>query len=152
LAGSNRETFAMPRLKPFLEPQSAALTASGLLFMRVMAAVLLFSIHGLPKLLDWSGELQRIEDPFGLGAPLTLGLAVFAEVVCPVLLVLGVVARLACLPVLAVLLVALVVVHPEWSLEQGQFAWLLVALYGGLALTGPGLYSVSGLIGRNRLS
>ncbi|MDI9777289.1 MULTISPECIES: DoxX family protein [Pseudomonas] len=142
----------MPRLKPFLEPQSAALTASGLLFMRVMAAVLLFSIHGLPKLLDWSGELQRIEDPFGLGAPLTLGLAVFAEVVCPVLLVLGVVARLACLPVLAVLLVALVVVHPEWSLEQGQFAWLLVALYGGLALTGPGLYSVSGLIGRNRLS
>ncbi len=96
--------------------------------------------------------MQRIEDPFGLGAPLTLGLAVFAEVVCPVLLVLGVVARLACLPVLAVLLVALVVVHPEWSLEQGQFAWLLVALYGGLALTGPGLYSVSGLIGRNRLS
>jgi putative oxidoreductase len=142
----------MPRLKPFLEPQSAALTASGLLFMRVMAAVLLFSIHWLPKLLDWSGELQRIEDPFGLGAPLTLGLAVLAEVVCPVLLVLGVVARLACLPVLAVLLVALVVVHPEWSLEQGQFAWLLVALYGGLALTGPGLYSVSGLIGRNRLS
>ncbi|MCU0126194.1 DoxX family protein [Pseudomonas vlassakiae] len=142
----------MPRLKPFLEPKSAALTASGLVFMRVMAAVLLFSIHGLPKLLDWSGELQRIEDPFGLGAPLTLGLAVLAEVVCPVLLVLGVVARLACLPVLAVLLVALVVVHPEWSLEQGQFAWLLVALYGGLALTGPGLYSVSGLIGRNRLS
>jgi len=77
---------------------------------------------------------------------------VLAEVVCPVLLVLGVVARLACLPVLAVLLVALVVVHPEWSLEQGQFAWLLVALYGGLALTGPGLYPGSGLIGRNRLS
>ncbi|MBV4540550.1 DoxX family protein [Pseudomonas vlassakiae] len=142
----------MPRLKTFLEPQSPALTASGLLFMRVMAAGLLFSIHGLPKLLDWSGELQRIEDPFGLGAPLTLGLAVFAEVVCPVLLVLGVVARLACLPVLAVLLVALVVVHPEWSLEHGQFAWLLVALYGGLALTGPGLYSVPGLIGRNRIS
>ncbi|WP_313711109.1 DoxX family protein [Pseudomonas sp.] len=134
----------MPRLKPLLDPQSPTLIASGLLFMRIMAAVLLFFIHGLPKLLDWSGELQRIEDPFGLGAPLTLGLAVFAEVVCPVLLVLGVAARLACLPVLAVLLVALLVVHPDWSLEQGQFAWLLVALYGGLALTGPGVYSLAG--------
>jgi putative oxidoreductase len=148
----NHEIFAMPHLKTLHAPQSPTLIASGLLFMRVMAAVLLFSIHGLPKLLDWSGELQRIEDPFGLGAPLTLGLAVFAEVVCPVLLVLGVAARLACLPVLAVLLVALVVVHPDWSLEQGQFAWLLVALYGGLALTGPGLYSVSGLIGRSKFS
>lgn len=118
------------------------LPAAGLLFMRVAAAVLLLVIHGLPKLLDWSGELQRIEDPFGLGASLTLGLAVFAEVFCPLLLILGLGARLACLPVLGVLLVALVVVHPEWSLEQGQFAWLFLVLYGGLALTGPGPWVV----------
>ena len=136
----------MPRLKAFLDPQSPTLTALGLLFMRITAAFLLLFIHGLPKLLDWSGELQRIEDPFGLGAPLTLGLAIFAEVLCPLLLLLGIAARLACLPVLAVLLVALVVVHPDWTLEQGQFAWLLVALYGGLALTGPGAYSLSALI------
>ncbi|MFK0034594.1 DoxX family protein [Pseudomonas monteilii] len=140
----------MPRLKTFLAPQSPILTAAGLLFMRVMAALLLLFIHGLPKLLNWSGELQRIEDPFGLGAPLTLGLAVFAEVVCPLLLLLGIAARLSCLPVLAVLLVALVVVHPDWTLEQGQFAWLLVALYGGLALTGPGAYSVSGYFWRGK--
>gem|GEM_PF-3450996 len=43
----------MPRLKPFLEPQSAALTASGLLFMRVMAAVLLFPSTGCPSY--WTG-------------------------------------------------------------------------------------------------
>jgi putative oxidoreductase len=110
----------------------------GLLFMRVSAALLLLQVHGLPKLLNWSTELQRIEDPFGLGASLTLGLAVFAEVLCPLLLILGVYARLACLPVLAVLAVAVVIVHPEWTLEQGQFAWLLIILFAGLALTGPG--------------
>ncbi|MHA6198098.1 DoxX family protein [Pseudomonas wadenswilerensis] len=110
----------------------------GLLFLRVSAAVLLLQIHGLPKLLNWSVELQRIEDPFGLGATLTLGMAVFAEVVCPVLLILGVFARLACLPVLAVLGVALVVVHPEWTLGEAQFAWLFAVLYAGLAITGPG--------------
>ncbi|MBK4992480.1 DoxX family protein [Pseudomonas sp. S37] len=142
----------MPRLKAFLDPQSPTLTALGLLFMRITAAFLLLFIHGLPKLLDWSGELQRIEDPFGLGAPLTLGLAIFAEVLCPLLLLLGIAARLACLPVLAVLLVALVVVHPDWTLEQGQFAWLLVALYGGLALTGPGAYSLSALIWQSKIA
>lgn len=114
----------------------------GLLFLRVSAAVLLLQIHGLPKLLNWSTELQRIEDPFGLGATLTLAMAVFAEVICPVLLILGVFARLACLPVLAVLGVALVVVHPEWSLEQAQFAWLFTVLYAGLAITGPGAWSI----------
>ena len=46
------------------------------------------------------------------------------------------------------LLVALVVVHPDWSLEQGQFAWLLLALYGGLALTGPGPWSLAGVLAR----
>ncbi|NIF26513.1 DoxX family protein [Pantoea sp. Tr-811] len=142
----------MNRPTHWLNPASATSTAAGLLFMRVMAALLLLFVHGLPKLLDWSGELQRIEDPFGLGAPLTLGLAVFAEVLCPVLVLLGVMVRLACLPVLAVLLVALVVVHPEWTLEQGQFAWLLVALYGGLALTGPGAYSIAGLMGRRGMA
>ena len=110
----------------------------GLLFMRVSVSLLLLHVHGLPKLMHWSVEVQRIEDPFGLGGTLTLGLAVFAEVICPVLLILGVWARLACLPILAVLAVTVLFVHPEWSLEQGQFAWLLMILFAGLAITGPG--------------
>ena len=114
----------------------------GLLFLRVSAALLLLQIHGLPKLLHWSSELQQIEDPFGLGATLTLSMAGCAEVVCPILLILGVFARLACLPVLAVLGVALVVVHPDWTLEQAQFAWLFTILFAGLAITGPGAWAI----------
>lgn len=120
----------------------SARLAWALLFMRVSAALLLLQVHGLPKLWHWQSELQRIEDPFGLGAPLTLGLAVFAEVFCPLLLIAGVYARLACLPILAVLLVALIFVHPQWSLAEGQFAWWMLILFGGLALTGPGTYSL----------
>ena len=138
----------MPNLKDLARLDEPRLTDAGLLFMRLAAALLLLFVHGLPKLLGWSTELQHIEDPFGLGPSLTLGMAVFAEVVCPILLILGIGARLACLPVLVVLLVALVVVHPDWSLEQGQFAWLLLALYGGLAITGPGAFSIAALIGR----
>lgn len=137
------------RLDPALaRGLETASVAWGLLFMRISASLLLLWVHGLPKLLHWNLELQRIEDPFGLGAHLTLGLAVFAEVICPVLLILGVFARLACLPVLAVLAVALVVVHPDWTVEQGQFAWLLMILFAGLAITGPGPLVVGGLHGR----
>ena len=117
--------------------------ALALLFMRVAAALLLLQVHGLPKLLHWQSELQHIEDPFGIGAAPTLVLAVFAEVLCPILLILGVFARLACLPVIAVLLVALVFVHPQWSLEEGQFAWWMLILFAGLAIVGPGSYRLA---------
>ncbi|MGC1333274.1 DoxX family membrane protein, partial [Pseudomonas sp.] len=68
----------------------------------------------------------------------TLCLAIFAEVLCPLLIITGVLTRLACLPVLAVLLVALVFVHPEWTLLEGQFAWLLLILFTTILIGGPG--------------
>lgn len=106
--------------------------------MRVSAAVFLLWVHGLPKLLHYSTELQNIEDPFHLGANLTLMLAIFAEVFCPLLIIAGVLVRLACLPILSVLLVALVFVHPEWTIAEGQFAWLLLILFTSLFIAGPG--------------
>ncbi|EJM00569.1 putative membrane protein [Pseudomonas sp. GM102] len=110
----------------------------GLLFLRVSGALFLLGVHGLPKLLDYSAELQRIEDPFHLDAHLTLILAIFAEVLCPLLIVAGVFVRLACLPILFVLLVALLIVHPQWSVAEGQFGWLLLILFTSIFIAGPG--------------
>ncbi|BAP42648.1 DoxX family membrane protein [Pseudomonas sp. 21LCFQ02] len=124
---------------PRLSSQAAArLLDLGLLLMRVCAALLMLKLHGLPKLLNWSSELQHIDDPLGLGPHITLLAALFAQLLCPLLIALGIATRLACLPILFLLLVALLVVHPDWSLEQGQFGWLFVTLFAGLALTGPG--------------
>ncbi|MGY4495165.1 DoxX family protein [Pseudomonas sp. TE3610] len=114
-----------------------------LLWLRVCAAVFLLTVHGLPKLLNFQAQLQLIEDPFHLGAVPTLCLAIFAEVLCPLLIIAGVFTRLACLPVLAVLLVALVFVHPEWTLEQGQFAWLLLILFTTILIGGAGRLAVA---------
>jgi putative oxidoreductase len=110
----------------------------GLLFLRVSGGLFLLCVHGLPKLLDFTAQLQLIEDPFHLGAHLTLILAIFAEVLCPLLIVAGVLARLACLPILFVLLVALLVVHPQWSVAEGQFGWLLLILFTTVLIAGPG--------------
>ena len=110
----------------------------GLLFLRISGALFLLWVHGLPKLLNYSEQLQLIEDPFHLGANITLLLAIFAEVLCPLLIIAGVLVRLACLPILAVLLIALLVVHPEWTLFEGQFGWLLLIMFSTLLISGPG--------------
>ncbi|AZF31839.1 DoxX family protein [Pseudomonas sp. R4-35-07] len=110
----------------------------GLLFLRVSGALFLLWVHGLPKLLNYSDQLKLIEDPFHLGAPLTLLLAIFAEVLCPLLIIAGVWTRLACLPILAVLVIALLVVHPEWTLFEGQFGWLLMIIFTSILIAGSG--------------
>ncbi|WP_288491956.1 DoxX family protein [uncultured Pseudomonas sp.] len=120
----------------------------GLLFLRLGGAGLLLAVHGLPKTLHFRQQLGLIEDPLHLGAWPTLGFAVFAEVLCPLLIALGWATRLACLPILGLLLIALLVVHPQWSLEEGQFGWLLLVLFGTLALTGPGRYSLEARLAR----
>ncbi|MGY4532757.1 putative oxidoreductase [Pseudomonas sp. TE3786] len=122
-----------------------ALTPSdwGLLWLRVAGSLLLLQVHGLPKLLHFNEQLSLIEDPWHLGAKLTLSLAIFAEVLCPLPIILGVFTRLACLPILAVLLVALLFVHPEWSLAEAQFAWLLALVFSSVLIAGPGRIALS---------
>ncbi|WP_460136707.1 DoxX family protein [Pseudomonas sp. S1_E04] len=114
----------------------------GLLFLRASGALFLLWVHGLPKVLNYSEQLKLIEDPFHLGAHITLLLAIFAEVLCPVLIVAGVLVRLACLPILAVLLIAMVVVHPEWTLFEGQFGWLLLIIFTSVLIAGPGRFTL----------
>ena len=108
------------------------------MFLRISGALFLLGVHGLPKVLNYSEQLKLIEDPFHLGAHVTLLLAIFAEVLCPLLIVAGLLVRLACLPILAVLLIAMVVVHPEWSVFEGQFGWLLLIIFTSILIAGPG--------------
>ncbi len=126
-------------LKKLIGPATPDL---GLLYTRLAGAALLLWVHGLPKLLHWQHELAHIEDPLHLGGGVTLACALFAEVVCPLLVAIGLFTRLASLPVLFLLLVSMVLVHPDWTIEQGQFGWLLIIVFGTLALGGGGRYSV----------
>lgn len=119
---------------------------TGLLFLRLGTSFILFYVHGLPKILHYGEELTRIEDPFGMGAHFSLLAAIFAEVVCPIFIALGLFTRWATLPVLAVLLVAMFVVHPQWTIAEGQFGWLLLICTITIALCGPGGWALDARI------
>jgi putative oxidoreductase len=115
----------------------------GLLFLRVSASVLVLIVHGLPKIAHYRREASVIEDPFHLGKKLTIAFAIFAEVICPVLIIFGIATRLSALPVIVVTAIALLRVHPEWTIDQAQFAWMLLILFGTIVIAGPGQYALS---------
>ena len=114
----------------------------GLLFLRLSGALLLLYVHGLPKIINFAGELQHIDDPLHVGRAFTLGFAIFAEVLCPVLIVPGILTRLASAAVLVLLSVSMFLVHSDWSIAEGQFGWLLMIVFGSIALMGAGGFSI----------
>ena len=48
----------------------------------------------------------------------------------------------SCLPILAVLLIAMLVVHPQWTLFEGQFGWLLLIIFTSILIAGPGRFTL----------
>lgn len=148
----------VPNLKPAATRQSSSVQSTlqtwlprllwapaqdlGLLFLRLTGALLLLYVHGLPKIINFAGELAHIDDPLHVGRAFTLGFAIFAEVLCPVLIIPGILTRLASSVVLVLLAVSMFLVHADWSVAEGQFGWLLMIVFGSIALMGAGSYSL----------
>jgi putative oxidoreductase len=123
------------------------LADAGLLYLRVTGSVLVLLVHGLPKAMHYTSQAAAIEDPLHIGKTLTLCFAIFGEVFCPLLMIAGIGTRVAALPILLITLMALAVVHRDWTLEQGQFAWMLLIIFGTVAIAGAGRYRISALLG-----
>lgn len=117
-----------------------------LLIARVGIAALMLT-HGIPKLgMLLSGEPVQFLPFMGLSAKFSLGLAVFAEVICSVFLLVGFATRLAVIPLIITMLVAVFVVHAAdpFSSKEPGFQYLLV--YIVLLIMGGGKYSVDYLL------
>jgi putative oxidoreductase len=128
-------------------PVTAEMPSLGLLAARVVFGGLMLFGHGWPKLMNFSAYSASFFDPIGLGGELPLALAVFAEVLCALLITIGLVTRGAAVPLIVTMAVAAFVVHGGDPLFMGQGASKEPALLylGGylvLLLAGPGKYSV----------
>ncbi|MEM7676611.1 MAG: DoxX family protein [Myxococcota bacterium] len=113
----------------------------GLLVLRVGAGGLLALLHGWPKfqrLIDGGG----FADPLGVGPQVSLTLAMLAELGCAVLVVLGVLTRWACLPVIFTMFVAAFVVHGSDPIQKKELALMYAIPFITLAFTGPGRWSL----------
>jgi putative oxidoreductase len=68
-------------------------------------------------------------------------LAVFAEVVCALAIVLGVATRLAAIPLVATMLVAAVLVHTDDSWAKTELAVIYMVPFLAIVFTGAGKFS-----------
>src|SRR4051812_49087990 len=66
-----------------------------LLILRLWYGASLFWLYGWQKLTGFSAMMDKFPDPLGMGSKVSLTLAVFGEVVCTLLLVLGLFTRVA---------------------------------------------------------
>ena len=136
-------------MKRFFFSSSPLSLDFGLLLLRLLSGGVILT-HGLPKLQKiLSGNLQ-FGDPVGLGQETSLYLSAFAEVVCAILVILGLLTRIALLPLIINLSVAFFIVHATDDFGTKEPALLLLSMFVVLFFTGPGQFSIDRQLTGNR--
>ena len=108
----------------------------GLLIFRLGIAALMLT-HGIPKLITFFGSEEIVfADPLGIGEITTFTLAVFAEFVCAVLVILGLGTRLAVIPLIATMAVAALIVHSTDGFGRQELPLLFLTGFVLLFFTG----------------
>lgn len=115
------------------------------LFLRLFAGCMMLT-HGWAKLTMFSTLAHTFPDPLGLGSTTSLILILFAEVGCSVLLILGLVTRLATLPLIFGMLVAIFAIHGADPFSARELPVLYLGMYIVLLLIGGGRFSVDEVI------
>lgn len=115
------------------------------LVLRVGLGVLMIPTYGYGKWVNFGAKNAEFYDFFGLGGSLSMGLAIFAELFCSVLLIAGLFTRLATLPLIITMLVV-ISIH-DWNLfDKHELAPAFLTGYLAIGLLGPGRYSVDAWI------
>lgn len=121
---------------------------TGLLILRIGIACFMLT-HGWPKLMKLlgGGEIQFL-DPFGLGVMPSFVMAIFAEVLCSILILFGLATRWATIPLIITMLVAIFVAHATDGFQKQELPAHYILVYFFLLLSGPGKYSLDYLVSR----
>ncbi len=114
----------------------------GLLIYRILISISLINTHGVKKLTDFESSAANIPDPFGLGGELSTYFAIFANIICPIFIILGLFTRLAVLPIVTVTISGLLFVHyaDPWVVKDVPLMYSLAFLT--VLYLGPGKYSL----------
>ena len=119
----------------------------GLLVLRVYFGGMMLASHGWPKLMSFSEKAAMFPDPLGVGNELSLVLAIFAEVVCAALIILGLFTRFATIPLIITMVVAAFVIHANDPFFKQEFPLTFMAGYVAIFLSGSGDYSLQKMLG-----
>ena len=133
----------MKLVNPLGFARNGILTDLSLLLLRITFGGLMFINHGLGKFnkLMAGGEI-KFASVFGMGPEMSLGLAVFAEVLCAGMVVFGLLTRMAVIPLIITMLVAALVIHGDDPFKKMEMALLYLIPYVVIFWQGAGKYSI----------
>jgi len=116
-----------------------------LLILRVGVAVMML-VHGIPKLqMLFSGDIQ-FPGVMGMSPTFSLTLAVLAEVLCSVLILIGLFTKVAVIPLIITMLTAVFLIHGGDPFATQELGILYLLVYSALLMLGSGKFSIDAIL------
>lgn len=126
---------------------SAAAFNAATLLLRVASGVLMMN-HGYDKLVHFAEKKNSFMNFLGIGSTASLSLVIFAEFFCALFIIIGLFTRLATIPLIITMGVALFMANNAQFFEDGEMSALYLSAYIIILLVGAGRVSVDGMVGK----
>ena len=117
-----------------------------LLIVRIVFGILLMT-HGVQKWANFQELSTVFPDPLGITSPVSLSLAIFAEMICSMAFIIGFLYRLAMLPMIFTMLVAFFIIHANDPFAVKELAFVYLIVFIIMYFIGPGKFSFDNWIG-----
>jgi len=117
-----------------------------ILLLRLFFGVLFF-MHGLDKMTNFSVLSDNYPSVLGLGSYTTLMVTIFCEFACSMFLMVGLMTRIVLIPMALAMAVAFFDIH-DGMMPEGELSLIFMIVFIILFMTGPGKYSIDWLIDR----
>ena len=136
-------------MKKFLSTNYSAVAFNfSMLLLRVSTGLWIMIKHGLDKLQNFSTYQTHFYNFINIGSNFSLALAIFAELFCAMLVVLGLFTRLAVIPIIIMLLVAAFEAKAGQPLAHKELDFLYLIPFVVLLFCGAGRVSVDGMMSK----
>lgn len=133
-------------LKILLHTSHDSLQSFAILLLRIGVSLPMIYIHGWSKFLNYIDGNVNLFDPLGIGFELSLLLAIFAEVICSIMLILGLFSRISAIPLIITMLVAMFLVNAGQPFIVKEKAFIFMMAYIFILFAGSGKYSIDALL------
>lgn len=132
-------TFLFP-----YKPYPVAVSVFLLLLRLLFGGLIMW--HGITKIINFDALAMSFPDPLAFGHKTSLVLAIFAEAFCGLAVVAGAFYRLALLPLIFTMTMALFVVHNGDAFAYKEMAFIFLIMFLLLYVMGAGGFSLDDVV------